>query len=80
MSRWRWFLCLFIGASLGFATKYFPVQTYLSLDWLAQVATGIDGGKTGEWVLYGVGLFATVAVTPVVTRIARQSLAMKAPR
>src|SRR5262249_33104555 len=32
---------------------------------------------TGEWILYGVGLLATVAVTVFVTRLARNALAKK---
>ncbi len=32
---------------------------------------------TGEWVLYGVGLLATVVVTVFITRIARKALAKK---
>lgn len=46
---------------------------YVYLGSLAQAL----GGRTrtlGEWVLYGVGLVATVLVTLLVTRIARQAL------
>ncbi|MCF7763343.1 MAG: hypothetical protein K9N62_06690 [Verrucomicrobia bacterium] len=32
---------------------------------------------TGEWMLYGVGLLATVVVTIFVTRIAKKALAKK---
>ncbi|MFY7801898.1 MAG: TVP38/TMEM64 family protein [Limnoraphis robusta] len=37
---------------------------------------GVEGRSktTGEWILYGVGLMATVAVTVYVTKIARQAL------
>jgi uncharacterized membrane protein YdjX (TVP38/TMEM64 family) len=35
------------------------------------------GGSQAEWVLYGVGLLATVAVTLVLTRLARRALARK---
>jgi uncharacterized membrane protein YdjX (TVP38/TMEM64 family) len=35
------------------------------------------GGTRAEWVLYGVGLLATVAVTVVLTRLARRALAKK---
>jgi hypothetical protein len=35
------------------------------------------GGTRAEWVLYGVGLLATVAVTVFITRLARRALARK---
>ncbi len=41
---------------------------------LAQAATGERTRSTGEWVLYGVGLLATVVVTVFVTRLARKAL------
>jgi hypothetical protein len=41
---------------------------------LAKAASGERSRTTGEWVLYGVGLLATVLVTLFVTRIARQAL------
>lgn len=44
---------------------------------LAKAATGDHVRTTGEWVLYGVGLLATVVVTIFVTRIAKQALAKK---
>lgn len=34
---------------------------------------------TGEWVFYGVGLLATVAVTVLVTRVARKALSSRIP-
>lgn len=40
------------------------------------------GGRTrtaAEWALYGLGLIATVAVTVVITRIARRALARRMP-
>ena len=48
---------------------------YVYLGSLAKAASGERTRTTGEWVLYGVGLFATVVVTIFVTRIARQALA-----
>jgi len=44
---------------------------------LAQAATGERERTTGEWVLYGVGLLATVVVTVFVTRVAKKALAKK---
>ena len=40
-------------------------------------ASGQRQRVTGEWVLYGVGLLATVAVTIFVTPLARNALAKK---
>ena len=42
---------------------------------LAQLGTGHRTRTMGEWVLYGVGLLATVVVTVFVTRLARRALA-----
>lgn len=42
---------------------------------LAKLGAGGRARTTGEWVLYGVGFIATVAVTVFVTRIARRALA-----
>lgn len=53
---------------------------YVYLGSLAQAATGDRARTTGEWVLYGVGLLATVAVTVFVTRIAKKALANKITR
>jgi uncharacterized membrane protein YdjX (TVP38/TMEM64 family) len=50
---------------------------YVYLGSLANAAAVDRTRTTGEWVLYGVGLIATVAVTLFVTRIARQALAKK---
>ncbi|EAW39060.1 TVP38/TMEM64 family protein [Lyngbya sp. PCC 8106] len=41
---------------------------------LATLALEERSKTTGEWILYGVGLVATVAVTVYVTKIARQAL------
>ena len=41
---------------------------------LATLGAGERARTTGEWVLYGVGLLATVAVTIFVTRLARRAL------
>jgi len=54
---------------------------YVYLGSLAGSLATLDargGGRTpAQWALYGVGLLATVAVTVVVTRIARAALARK---
>jgi len=42
---------------------------------LASLGTGNRTRTTGEWILYGVGLLATLAVTVFVTRLAKRSLA-----
>ncbi len=47
---------------------------YVYLGSLAQAATGQRSRTTAEWVLYGVGLFATIVVTIYVTRLARRAL------
>jgi uncharacterized membrane protein YdjX (TVP38/TMEM64 family) len=51
---------------------------YVYLGSLARV--GASGGQqrtAGEWTLYGVGLVATIAITVMITRIARRSLAKR---
>ena len=50
---------------------------YVYLGSLVNVGAGHRQRTTGEWVLYGVGLLATVAVTVFVTRLARKALAKK---
>ena len=50
---------------------------YVYLGSLAKAASGERTHTAGEWVLYGVGLLATVIVTIFVTRIARQALAKR---
>jgi len=50
---------------------------YVYLGSVAKAASGERARTTGEWVLYGVGLLATVIVTLFVTRIAKQALAKK---
>lgn len=50
---------------------------YVYLGSLARAASGERTRTTGEWVLYGVGLLAMVAVTVFVTRIAKQALAKR---
>ena len=50
---------------------------YVYLGSLVQVGAGHRARTTGEWVLYGVGLLATIAVTIFVTRVARRALASK---
>ena len=46
---------------------------------LASLGTGDRTRTTGEWILYGVGLLATVAVTVFVTRLAKKALASHIP-
>jgi len=50
---------------------------YVYLGSLVNVGTGHRQRTTGEWVLYGVGLLATIAVTIFVTRVARKTLQKK---
>jgi pyruvate/2-oxoglutarate dehydrogenase complex dihydrolipoamide dehydrogenase (E3) component/uncharacterized membrane protein YdjX (TVP38/TMEM64 family) len=50
---------------------------YVYLGSLVNVGAGHRQRTTGEWVLYGVGLLATVTVTVFVTRLARRALAKK---
>jgi pyruvate/2-oxoglutarate dehydrogenase complex dihydrolipoamide dehydrogenase (E3) component/uncharacterized membrane protein YdjX (TVP38/TMEM64 family) len=50
---------------------------YVYLGSLVNVGAGLRQRTTGEWVLYGVGLLATVTVTVFVTRLARRALAKK---
>ena len=53
---------------------------YVYLGSLAKAASGERTRTTSEWVLYGAGLVATIAVTIFVTRIARKALAQKISR
>ncbi len=48
---------------------------YVYLGSLVHVGTGRRHRTVGEWVIYGVGLLATLAVTIFVTRLARKALA-----
>jgi uncharacterized membrane protein YdjX (TVP38/TMEM64 family) len=50
---------------------------YVYLGSLANASVGRHTRTTGEWILYGVGLLATILVTIFVTRIARKALAKK---
>jgi len=50
---------------------------YVYLGSLAKAATDEHTRSTSEWVLYGVGLLATVVVTVFVTRVAKKALAKK---
>src|SRR6059058_3147885 len=50
---------------------------YVYLGSLINVGAGGRQRTTGEWVLYGVGLLATVTVTVFVTRLAKKALAKK---
>ena len=53
---------------------------YVYLGSLVNIGAGHRQRTTGEWVLYGVGLLATVVVTVFVTRLARRALAKKIGR
>src|SRR5204862_5870123 len=53
---------------------------YVYLGSLVNVGAGHRQRTTGEWILYGVGLLATVIVTVFVTRLARRALAKKIGR
>ena len=50
---------------------------YVYLGSLAHVGAAPRQRTTGEWVLYGVGLLATIVVTVFVTRVAQKALARK---
>jgi uncharacterized membrane protein YdjX (TVP38/TMEM64 family) len=50
---------------------------YVYLGSLVNFGAGHRQRTTAEWVLYGIGLLATVAVTVFVTRLARKALANK---
>src|SRR6266852_9448652 len=50
---------------------------YVYLGSLVNIGAGNRQRTTSEWVLYGVGLLATVTVTVFVTRVARTALATK---
>src|SRR4030095_15020561 len=50
---------------------------YVYLGSLVNVSAGHRQRTTGEWVLYGVGLLATVTVTVFVMRLARKALAKR---
>ena len=51
---------------------------YVYLGSLAQAASGERTRTTAEWLLYGVGMIATLVVTLFITRIAKQALLSKA--
>ena len=46
---------------------------------LASLGTGGRTRTTGEWILYGIGLLATLVVTVFVTRLAKKALAARIP-
>ena len=50
---------------------------YVYLGSLVNVGTGHRQRTTSEWILYGIGLLATVTVTVFITRLARNALAKK---
>src|SRR6267154_2376060 len=50
---------------------------YVYLGSLVNVCAGNRQRTTGVWILYGVGLLATITVTVFVTRLARKALAKK---
>lgn len=51
---------------------------YVYLGSIARAGAEAEGKTTGEWILYGAGLLATVVVTAFVTRIAYKALSRKA--
>jgi len=67
---WHYMLASWIGMMPG-------TVMYVYIGSLAQAATGERARTTGEWVLYGVGLLATVVVSVFVTRVAKKALAKK---
>src|SRR5437660_481714 len=50
---------------------------YVYLGSLVNIGAGHRQRTTGEWILYGIGLLATVGVAVSVTRVARKVLAKK---
>ncbi len=50
---------------------------YVYLGSLARTGIAVQQRTPGEWALYALGLLATVAVTLIVTRIARRALATR---
>jgi pyruvate/2-oxoglutarate dehydrogenase complex dihydrolipoamide dehydrogenase (E3) component/uncharacterized membrane protein YdjX (TVP38/TMEM64 family) len=50
---------------------------YVYLGSLVNLGVGHRQRTTGEWILYGVGLLATITVTVFVTRLAKTALAKK---
>ena len=51
---------------------------YVYVGTLIRAAGGGDRTRTtGEWILYGIGFAATVAVTVLITRVARRALARR---
>lgn len=50
---------------------------YVYLGSLARAGAAGEKKSPAEWALYGVGLLATIAVTVVITRIARRALAKR---
>lgn len=77
--RWKVLAGLVILAALLIATRVFPVHDWLrqALDVYLGSLARRPGGTRAEWVLYGVGLLAIVAVTVLLTRLARRALAKK---
>ena len=67
---WHYVLASWIGMIPG-------TVMYVYLGSLVNLGAGHRQRTTGEWILYGVGLLATVTVTVFVTRLARNALAKK---
>src|SRR6266404_3517717 len=67
---WHYVLASWIGMIPG-------TVMYVYLGSLVNLGAGHRQRTTGEWILYGVGLLATVTVTVFVTRLARSALAKK---
>jgi len=66
---WKYFFASWVGMFPG-TVMFVYIGSLLGL-----AAGGARERTTGEWVLYGVGLAATVAVAVLVTRVARKALA-----
>ena len=67
---WHYVLASWLGMIPG-------TVMYVYLGSLVNLGAGQRQRTTGEWILYGVGLLATVIVTVFVTRLARRALAKK---
>jgi len=67
---WHYVLASWLGMIPG-------TVMYVYLGSLVNLGAGHRQRTTGEWILYGVGLLATITVTVFVTRLARKALAKK---
>ncbi len=67
---WHYVLASWLGMIPG-------TVMYVYLGSLVNLGAGQRQRTTGEWILYGVGLLATITVTVFVTRLAKKALAKK---